>query len=49
MCGISRWPKKCGILCTKRFTDTHDFKKPNDKTALDLMNSCAKAVRHDMI
>ncbi|KAI4374353.1 hypothetical protein MLD38_012360 [Melastoma candidum] len=28
----------------RRFSDVHEFEKPNDKRALDLMNSCAVAV-----
>ena len=27
-----------------RFSDIHEFNKPNDKQALDLMNLCAAAV-----
>lgn len=27
-----------------RFSEVHEFEKPNDKKALDLMNECAKAV-----
>ena len=27
-----------------RFSEVHEFEKPNDKQALNLMNSCAVAV-----
>jgi tRNA(His) guanylyltransferase len=27
-----------------KFTNTHNFKKPNDKRGLDLMNKCAQKV-----
>lgn len=31
-----------------RFADVHDFRKPNDIDALNLMNECAKAVMEDL-
>ncbi|MCO5559350.1 hypothetical protein L7F22_012948 [Adiantum nelumboides] len=31
-----------------RFSDAHDFQKPNDMGALNLMNDCAKAVMEDL-
>lgn len=31
-----------------RFSDVHDFQKPNDSNALHLMNDCAKAVMEDL-
>lgn len=31
-----------------RFSDAHDFAKPNDIPALDLMNRAAKAVMDDI-
>lgn len=30
-----------------RFSDAHDFEKPNDVRALDLMNRAAKAVMEE--
>lgn len=38
---------KCAVLrpvSDGRFSDAHDFEKPNDVRALDLMNRAAKAV-----
>ena len=31
-----------------RFADVHDFEKPNDINALNLMNECGKAVVEDL-
>jgi len=31
-----------------RFSDKHAFQKPNDKRALDLMNTAAKAVMTEL-
>lgn len=31
-------------LAFRRFSDVHEFVKPNDKQALNLMNACAVAV-----
>lgn len=31
----------------RRFSDAHDFEKPNDVRALDLMNRAAKAVMEE--
>lgn len=31
-----------------RFSEVHEFEKPNDKEALNLMNSCAVAVLEEM-
>jgi tRNA(His) guanylyltransferase len=36
------------LLFTKRFSSTHDFAKPNDKRALDLMDRAAKHVMHEV-
>ena len=35
-----------------RFSDRHQFEKPNDRCALELMNKCAESVMieiHDII
>jgi tRNA(His) guanylyltransferase len=31
-----------------RFSEVHEFEKPNDKQALNLMNSCAVAVLEEI-
>ena len=31
------------VICV-RFSDSHEFEKPNDVNALNLMNRCAKEV-----
>lgn len=36
------------LLIFLRFSSEHEFTKPNDKRALDLMNSCAMACMRDM-
>ncbi|CAG8639929.1 8506_t:CDS:2, partial [Paraglomus occultum] len=36
------------LLHGPRFSDVHDFKKPNDKNALDLMNKCAECVMNNV-
>ncbi|MCO5597441.1 hypothetical protein L7F22_051519 [Adiantum nelumboides] len=37
-----------GSLFVIRFSDAHGFQKPNDISALNLMNDCAKAVMEDL-
>jgi tRNA(His) guanylyltransferase len=32
----------------QRFSQTHDFAKPNDRRAIDLMNRCAIEVMKDV-
>lgn len=34
----------CCASCFFRFSTTHNFEKPNDKRALDLMDKCAKVL-----
>ncbi|XP_070595099.1 probable tRNA(His) guanylyltransferase isoform X1 [Erythrolamprus reginae] len=34
--------------CFHRFAEQHDFRKPNDDCALNLMNKCAQAVMEEM-
>ena len=34
----------CSLWASDRFSDVHEFVKPNDEQALNLMNSCAVAV-----
>lgn len=34
----------CCASCFFRFSTTHNFEKPNDKRALDLMDECAKVL-----
>lgn len=47
---IQKWLLICAViflfacLCCGRFSQVHDFEKPNDERALNLMNSCAVAV-----
>jgi tRNA(His) guanylyltransferase len=34
----------CQSLMSGRFSDSHEFEKPNDENALKLMNRCAEEV-----
>ena len=36
------------VLKPSRFSKTHEFKKPNDKRAIDIMNASAAAVMKEL-
>ncbi|KAK6150539.1 hypothetical protein DH2020_015471 [Rehmannia glutinosa] len=45
-CPVKRPRRKCKLLVVhpERFSEVHEFEKPNDAQALNLMNSCATGV-----
>lgn len=46
-CKLYKIELKVQFMTLGRFSEVHEFEKPNDEQALNLMNSCAVAVLNE--